>query len=88
MLKAPFSAEVDRMTGLGLSQRIFSVKLLGTSERLVIIELSDDALESYDFMRKMYMRRIYPNVDGIRNALRLLTVTNSHVSRQNMWSTI
>jgi hypothetical protein len=41
----------------------------------------DDALESYDFMRKMYARRIYPNVDGIRNALRLLTVTNEKFAR-------
>jgi ABC-type nitrate/sulfonate/bicarbonate transport system substrate-binding protein len=41
----------------------------------------EDALEGYDFMRKMYARRIYPNVDGIRNAIRLLTVTNEKFGR-------
>ena len=41
----------------------------------------EDALEGYDFMRKMYARRIYPNLDGIRNAIRLLTVTNEKFGR-------
>ena len=41
----------------------------------------DDALEGYDFMRKMYMRRIFPNLEGIRNAIRLLTVTNEKFGR-------
>jgi ABC-type nitrate/sulfonate/bicarbonate transport system substrate-binding protein len=41
----------------------------------------EDALEGYDFMRKMYARRIYPNVEGIRNSLRLLTVTNEKFGR-------
>jgi NitT/TauT family transport system substrate-binding protein len=41
----------------------------------------DDALEGYDFMRKMYTRRIYPNLDGIRNAIRVLTLTNEKFSR-------
>lgn len=41
----------------------------------------EDALEGYDFMRKMYARRIYPNVEGIRNAVRLLTLTNEKFSR-------
>jgi len=41
----------------------------------------DDALEGYDFMRKMYTRRIHPNVEGIRNAIRLLTVTNEKFGR-------
>ena len=36
----------------------------------------EDALEGYDFMRKMYVRRAYPNVDGVRNAIRVLTLTN------------
>lgn len=41
----------------------------------------DDALEGYDFMRKMYARRIYPNVEGIRNSLRVLTLTNEKFGR-------
>ena len=41
----------------------------------------EDALEGYDFMRKTYTRRIYPNMDGIRNSLRLLTLTNEKFAR-------
>lgn len=41
----------------------------------------DDALPGYDFMRKMYTRRIYPNVEGIRNSLRVLTLTNEKFGR-------
>jgi hypothetical protein len=32
-------------------------------------------------MRKMYMRRIYPNVEGIRNSIRVLTLTNEKFGR-------
>jgi NitT/TauT family transport system substrate-binding protein len=41
----------------------------------------DDALEGYDFMRKMYARRIFPTPDGVRNAIRLLTTTNEKFGR-------
>lgn len=37
---------------------------------------TDDALEGYEFMRRMYGKRIYPTVDGIRNAIRVLSSTN------------
>ena len=37
---------------------------------------TEDALEGYEFMRKMYTRRIYPTVDGIRNAIRVISLTN------------
>jgi len=37
---------------------------------------TDDAVEGYEFMRKMYTKRIYPTVDGIRNSLRVLATTN------------
>ena len=37
---------------------------------------TEDALEGYEFMRKMYTRRIYPTVDGIRNAIRVISMTN------------
>ena len=32
-------------------------------------------------MRKMYTRRIYPNVEGIRNSIRVLTLTNEKFGR-------
>ena len=38
-------------------------------------------MPGYDFMRKMYTRRIYPNVDGIRNSIRVLTLTNEKFGR-------
>jgi len=41
----------------------------------------EDASEGYDFMRKMYLRRIYPDLDGIRNAIRVLTLTNEKFGR-------
>ena len=37
---------------------------------------TQDAVEGYEFMRKMYTKRIYPTVDGIRNSLRVLATTN------------
>jgi ABC-type nitrate/sulfonate/bicarbonate transport system substrate-binding protein len=37
---------------------------------------TEDAVEGYEFMRKMYTKRIYPTVDGIRNAIRVLSTTN------------
>jgi NitT/TauT family transport system substrate-binding protein len=41
----------------------------------------EDALPGYDFMRRMYTRRIYPNVEGIRNSIRVLTLTNEKFGR-------
>ena len=38
-------------------------------------------LLGYDFMRKMYTRRIYPSPEGIRNAVRVLTLTNEKFGR-------
>jgi len=37
---------------------------------------TEDAVEGYEFMRRMYSKRIYPTVDGIRNAIRVLSTTN------------
>jgi ABC-type nitrate/sulfonate/bicarbonate transport system substrate-binding protein len=37
---------------------------------------TEDAVEGYEFMRKMYTKRIYPTVDGIRNSIRVLSTTN------------
>lgn len=37
---------------------------------------TEDAVEGYEFMRKLYTRRIYPTVEGIRNSIRVLTMTN------------
>lgn len=41
----------------------------------------EDALDGYDFMRKMYTRRIYPSPEAIRNAIRVLTLTNEKFAR-------
>jgi NitT/TauT family transport system substrate-binding protein len=41
----------------------------------------EDGLEGYDFMRRMYTRRFYPNIEGIRNAIRLLTITNEKFAK-------
>jgi ABC-type nitrate/sulfonate/bicarbonate transport system substrate-binding protein len=37
---------------------------------------TEDAVEGYEFMRKMYTKRIYPTIDGIRNSIRVLSTTN------------
>lgn len=41
----------------------------------------EDALEGYEFMRHMYTRRVYPTVDGIRNGIRVLSMTNEKFGR-------
>ena len=41
----------------------------------------EDGLEGYDFMCKMYTRRFYPDIEGIRNTIRLLTLTNEKFGR-------
>ncbi|HEX7227832.1 MAG TPA: ABC transporter substrate-binding protein, partial [Candidatus Binatia bacterium] len=38
-----------------------------------------DAEEGYELMRTLYERRIYPNADGIRNAIRLLGTSNEKI---------
>jgi NitT/TauT family transport system substrate-binding protein len=38
-----------------------------------------DAEEGYELMRTLYERRIYPNSDGIRNAIRLLGTGNEKI---------
>jgi ABC-type nitrate/sulfonate/bicarbonate transport system substrate-binding protein len=39
----------------------------------------EDAEEGYELMRTLYERRIYPNTDGIRNAIRLLGTGNEKI---------
>ncbi len=39
----------------------------------------EDAEEGYELMRTLYERRIYPNADGIRNAIRLLGTSNEKI---------
>ena len=38
-------------------------------------------MPGYDFMRTMYTRRIYPNVESNRNSIRVLTLTNEKFGR-------
>jgi ABC-type nitrate/sulfonate/bicarbonate transport system substrate-binding protein len=37
---------------------------------------TEDAVEGYEFMRKLYTKRIYPTVEGVRNSIRVLALTN------------
>ncbi|HXG52262.1 MAG TPA: ABC transporter substrate-binding protein [candidate division Zixibacteria bacterium] len=39
----------------------------------------EDAEEGYELMKTLYERRIYPNTDGIRNAIRLLGAGNDRI---------
>jgi NitT/TauT family transport system substrate-binding protein len=39
----------------------------------------EDAEEGYELMKTLYEKRIYPNTDGIRNAIRLLGTSNEKI---------
>ena len=41
----------------------------------------EDASEGYELMKNFFDRRIYPNVDGIRNTIRVLGSTNEKIRR-------
>lgn len=41
----------------------------------------EDTAEGYELMRTFFERRVYPNVDGIRNTIRLLGATNEKIRR-------
>ncbi len=41
----------------------------------------EDVLDGYDFMRRMYTKRIYPSPEAIRNSIRVLTLTNEKFAR-------
>ena len=41
----------------------------------------EDAEGGYEMMKELYDRRIYPNVDGLRNVIRLLSKTNENIRR-------
>jgi ABC-type nitrate/sulfonate/bicarbonate transport system substrate-binding protein len=41
----------------------------------------EDAEEGYTLMRTLYEKRIYPNADGIRNAIRLLGTGNEKIQQ-------
>jgi ABC-type nitrate/sulfonate/bicarbonate transport system substrate-binding protein len=45
------------------------------------LEKVEDTAEGYEVMRTLYERRIYPNVTGIRNVIRLLAPTNEKIAR-------
>ncbi|MBI2210323.1 MAG: ABC transporter substrate-binding protein [Deltaproteobacteria bacterium] len=40
---------------------------------------AEDAAEGYEIMKTLYERRIYPTVEGIQNAIRLLGTTNEKI---------
>ena len=48
----------------------------------------EDAEEGYELMKTLYEKRIYPNTDGIRNAIRLLGVSNEKIRQLKAEDTI
>jgi len=45
------------------------------------LQKAEDAEAGYEMMKTLYDRRIYPNADGLRNVLRLLSKTNESIRR-------
>ena len=43
------------------------------------IARKDEAEEGYEIMKSVYERRVYPNVEGINNAIRLLGMSNKKI---------
>ena len=41
----------------------------------------EDAAEGYQSMTNLYERRIYPNIEGLRNVIRLLGAGNEKIRR-------
>ena len=41
----------------------------------------EDAQAGYDMMKTLYDRRIYPNVDGLRNVIRLLASSSEPIRK-------
>jgi hypothetical protein len=39
----------------------------------------EDAEEGYEVMKNVYDRRVFPNVEGINNAIRLLGLSNEKI---------
>ena len=39
----------------------------------------EDAEEGYEVMKNVYDRRVFPNIDGINNAIRLLGLGNEKI---------
>ena len=54
------------------------LKSLAKGLRLPKVE---QAIEGYESLPLLYDRRIYPTVDGIRNVIRLLGLTNDKIRR-------
>jgi NitT/TauT family transport system substrate-binding protein len=49
--------------------------------RWLRLSKAEDAEPGYEMMKVLFDRRIYPNVDGLRNVLRLLGRTNEQIRR-------
>ena len=41
----------------------------------------EEAEEGYEIIKTVYERRIYPNVEGINNAIKLLGISNEKIRR-------
>jgi ABC-type nitrate/sulfonate/bicarbonate transport system substrate-binding protein len=49
--------------------------------RWLRLSKAEDAEGGYEMMKELFDRRIYPNVEGLRNVLRLLGKTNENIRR-------
>ena len=45
------------------------------------LQNADQAIEGYDTLAKVYERKIYPRIDGVRNVIRMLGVTNEKIRK-------
>jgi NitT/TauT family transport system substrate-binding protein len=55
--------------------------VVASLKRGLHIARTEEAEEGYEIIKSVYERRVYPNVDGINNAIRLLGVDNEKIRR-------
>jgi len=53
--------------------------VVGTLTKGLQMVRSEDAEEGYEVIKNVYERRVYPNIDGINNAIRLLGLSNEKI---------
>jgi len=53
--------------------------VVGTLTKGLQMVRPEDAEEGYEVIKNVYERRVYPNIDGINNAIRLLGLSNEKI---------
>jgi ABC-type nitrate/sulfonate/bicarbonate transport system substrate-binding protein len=53
--------------------------VVGTLTKGLQMVRAEDAEEGYEVIKNVYERRVYPNIDGINNAIRLLGLSNEKI---------